>query len=100
MRASAGGAVRPAGRRVVAAAVALQDRADAVILGCARPGETSCEVARHGRVVAGHYSRLSGWAADLAGTGLGPPARELRELEARLRARVGRSTGQAGGSGR
>ncbi|WP_306750374.1 hypothetical protein [Saccharothrix yanglingensis] len=117
---------------VVAAAVALQDGADEVILGCAQPGETPCEVARHGRVVAGQYSRLSGWAADLVGsgdrsvellryhltmldtalklafpryrsdrlerhrlslTGLGPPARELRELEEGLRARIARLGG-------
>jgi hypothetical protein len=52
---------------VVVRAVALQDRADDVIGGCALPGETPCAVARQGREVAGEYGRLSGWADDLAG---------------------------------
>lgn len=118
---------------VVAQAVALQDRAEAVIVGCAQPGETSWEVARTGRAVAAQYGRLCGWAADLvwptdrppppqravdllryhvgmldcalklafpryrtdrlesrrlAMTGLGTPARELRDLESALRTRL------------
>lgn len=118
---------------VVVQAVALQDEADAVIAGCAQPGETPCEVARIGRVVAGQYGRLCGWAADLAPragsgalsrragellsyylgmvdsalklafpkyrserlerhrlalTGLGAPARELRDVESALRGRI------------
>lgn len=118
---------------VVAQAVALQDRAEAVIVGCAQPGETPWEVARTGRAVAAQYGRLSGWAADLvwptdgppppqrvvdllryhvgmldcalklafpryrtdrlesrrlAMTGLGPPARELRDLERTLHTRL------------
>ncbi|QQQ73491.1 hypothetical protein IOD16_19550 [Saccharothrix sp. 6-C] len=118
---------------VVVQAVALQDRAEAVIADCAQPGEPSWEVARSGRVVAAQYSRLSGWAADLvwqtdrppppqrivellryhlvmldcalrlafprfrtdrlesrrlAMTGLGSPARELRDLESALRHRI------------
>ncbi len=118
---------------VVLQAVALQERAEAVIVACAQPGETSWEVARRGRAVAAQYSRLSGWAADLvwqadrppppqrivellryhlgmldcalrlafpryrtdrlerrrlAMTGLGSPARELRDLEAALHTRI------------
>ncbi|WP_141975165.1 hypothetical protein [Saccharothrix saharensis] len=118
---------------VVVQAVALQDRAEAVISHCAQPGETPWDVARAGRAVASQYSRLSGWAADLAWqtdrppppqrivellryhlgvldcalklafpryrtdrlesrrlsmTGLGPPARELRDLESALRHRI------------
>ncbi|NUT49175.1 MAG: hypothetical protein HOV94_17970 [Saccharothrix sp.] len=119
--------------QVVVEAVALQDRAEAVIVECAQPGDTSWEVARSGRAVAAQYGRLSGWAADLAWqtdrppppqrvvellryhlgmvdcalklafpryrsdrlerrrlamTGLGPPARELRDLESTLRTRL------------
>jgi hypothetical protein len=118
---------------VVVQAVALQERAEAVIADCAQPGETSWEVARSGRAVAAQYGRLSGWAADLVWqtdrppppqrivellryhlgvldcalklafpryrsdrlesrrlsmTGLGAPARELRDLEAALRTRI------------
>lgn len=118
---------------VVVQAVALQERAEAVIVDCAQPGETSWEVARSGRAVAAQYGRLSGWAADLVWqtdrppppqrivellryhlgvldcalklafpryrsdrlesrrlsmTGLGAPARELRDLEAALRTRI------------
>ncbi|MFD0201995.1 MULTISPECIES: hypothetical protein [Saccharothrix] len=118
---------------VVVQAVALQERAEAVIADCAQPGEPSWEVARSGRAVAAQYSRLSGWAADLAWqtdrpplpqrtvellryhlvmldcalklafpryrsdrlerhrlalTGLGAPARELRDLESALRTRI------------
>lgn len=115
---------------VVTRAVALQDQADAVIRDCAHPGEVPAEVARCGRVVAGEYGRLTGWAADLAWsdpmsrrvgallsyhlfmldtalklafprcrterlerhrlalTGLGPPARELRDWEDALRRRL------------
>ena len=118
---------------VVVQAVALQDRAEAVIASCAQPGETSWEVARSGRAVAAQYGRLSGWAADLvwqtdrppppqrvvellryhlgmldcalklafpryrtdrlesrrlAMTGLGAPARELRDLETAFRTRI------------
>jgi hypothetical protein len=51
---------------VVLRAVDLQDEADAVIHGCALPGETPCEVARRGRQVAGEYGRLCGWAEDLS----------------------------------
>ncbi|GGP82050.1 hypothetical protein GCM10010185_65150 [Saccharothrix coeruleofusca] len=62
-------------------AVALQDEADAVILGCARPGEVPCEVARVGRAVAGQYGRLCGWVADLVVTaGSGPLPRRTGEL--------------------
>jgi hypothetical protein len=50
---------------VVVRAVELQDRADEVIVACAEPGETPCAVARRGRVVAGEYGRMSGWADDL-----------------------------------
>jgi hypothetical protein len=116
--------------QVVLRAVALQEQADAVIAGCGRPGETPYEVARRGRRVAGEYGRLSGWAADLAGTdplstrigellrfhlylldvalklafpkyrtenlerrrleltGLGEPARALRDAEVVLRMRI------------
>lgn len=118
---------------VVVQAVALQERADAVISDCAQPGEPSWEVARSGRAVAAQYGRLCGWAADLAWqtdrppppqrivevlryhlgmldcalklafpryrtdrlesrrlalTGLGAPARELRDLETALRRRI------------
>ncbi|ONI84714.1 hypothetical protein ALI22I_29825 [Saccharothrix sp. ALI-22-I] len=118
---------------VVVQAVALQDRAEAIIVGCAQPGDTSWEIARHGRVVAGQYGRLSSWAADLVWptdrppppqrivellryhlgmldsalklafpqyrsdrlehrrlsmTGLGAPARELRDIETALRTRI------------
>lgn len=118
---------------IVVQAVALQARAEAVIVGCAQPGDTPSDVARRGRAVAGQYGRLSGWAADLAWqtdrppppqrivellryhlgmldcalklafpryrsdrlerhrlamTGLGTPARELRDLESALRARI------------
>ena len=51
---------------VVVRAVELQDRADEVIDACSRPGETPYAVARRGRVVAGDYGRMSGWANDLA----------------------------------
>ncbi|WNV88356.1 hypothetical protein [Umezawaea sp. Da 62-37] len=50
---------------IVVRAVALQDQADEVIVACALPGDTSYEVARRGRKVAGEYGRLSGWADDL-----------------------------------
>lgn len=118
---------------VVVQAVALQARAEAVIVSCAQPGDTSWEIARTGRAVAGQYGRLTGWAADLvwqtdrppppqrvvellryhlgmldcalklafpryrserlerrrlAMTGLGAPARELRDLETTLRTRI------------
>ncbi|HEX3788596.1 MAG TPA: hypothetical protein VHW44_12100 [Pseudonocardiaceae bacterium] len=52
---------------VVARAVALQANANGVILACALPGETPSLVGRQGHVVAAEYSRLAGWAADLAG---------------------------------
>jgi hypothetical protein len=123
---------------VVVQAVGMQDRADAVIVACAQPGETPWDIARRGRVVAGEYGRLSGWAADLAWradrppppqrvvellryhlgmidsalklafpkyrtdklerrrlamTGLGDPARELREVETALRARIAELSG-------
>ena len=51
---------------VAARAVELQDRADEVITACSLPGETPGAVARRGRVVAGEYGRMSGWADDLA----------------------------------
>jgi hypothetical protein len=89
---------------VVSQAVALQDRAEAVIVGCAQPGETSWEVARTGRAVAAQYGRLSGWAADLVWpTDRPPPPQravdllryhlgmldcELRDLETALRTRL------------
>ncbi|PRY37806.1 hypothetical protein CLV43_10926 [Umezawaea tangerina] len=50
---------------IVVRAVALQDQANGVIIACALPGDTSYEVARRGRKVAGEYGRLSGWADDL-----------------------------------
>ncbi len=66
---------------VVVQAVALQERAEAIIVGCAQPGDTSWEIARSGRVVAGQYSTLCGWAADLVWpTDRPPPPQRIVEL--------------------
>lgn len=52
---------------IVTRAVALQTEAEAVLLACSAPGETSSVVARRGSRVAADYGRLYGWAIDLCG---------------------------------
>jgi hypothetical protein len=51
---------------IVDRAVALQDRADAVLFACALDGEPGSRVAREGGTVAGEYQRLWGWSRDIA----------------------------------
>jgi hypothetical protein len=61
-----GGAALRSLLMIVDRAVALQDRADAVLFACAVDGEPGARVAREGGVVAGEYQRLWGWSRDLA----------------------------------
>ncbi|WP_291419472.1 hypothetical protein [Actinophytocola sp.] len=42
----------------------LQDRAEAVLRGCAGPDRPDTDLAREGGYVAGEYHRLHGWAVD------------------------------------
>jgi len=52
---------------IVLRAVALQAEAEAVLSGCAQPGDTPSSIARRGQLVAADYGRLHGWAMDLCG---------------------------------
>jgi hypothetical protein len=65
---------------IVDRAIALQDRADAVLFGCAVDGEPSTRVAREGGAVAGEYQRLWEWSHETA------PDADPRSLEGRISA--------------
>jgi hypothetical protein len=62
-------------------AIALQERAEAVLHACAGPDEPSVMVAREGGRLAGEYHRLWGWSLDFAPqAGEGSLERKLSEL--------------------
>lgn len=61
--------------------IVLQERAEAVLLACAAPGEPSHVVAREGGRLAGEYHRLWVWSLDFAPhAGGGSLERRLSDL--------------------
>jgi hypothetical protein len=60
--------------------VELQDRAEAVLRGCAGEDYPDIALAREGGYVAGEYHRLHGWAADADHLTDGDGLRELMAL--------------------
>ena len=62
-------------------AIAMKERAEAVLQACAGPEEPSALVAREGGRLAGEYHRLWGWSLDFApNAGPGSLERRLSEL--------------------